>query len=368
LRAQGFGAPPGEAAIELLEQLGAIQLDSVNVVARSQELVPFARLGAYSVTGLSGAIYEQRRGFEYWGHMASWLPIADFRYFLPRMERMRRSSRGWWSRIRTEHAALYPLVLERVRNEGPIGAAVFEDPRERRGTWWDWKPAKLVLEDLLDRGELMCAARTSGFARLYDLPERVLPPGLDRSDPGAREAARYLLLRAAVSLGVATAAELADYYRLRPEEWRPALAELREEGSLVELEVDGWPKPTLAPADRLAGPLDLPDHRPTLLSPFDNLIWERRRLERLFDFHYRVEIYVPAAQRRFGYYVMPLLAHGALGGRVDVKFDRQANVLRAHAVWLEGAQLDEAHSALDDLARQLGAGSVQVDAVSVPND
>ncbi|MBV9355892.1 MAG: YcaQ family DNA glycosylase [Chloroflexi bacterium] len=340
----------------------------MNVVTRSQQLVPFARLGPYSVAELSSAIYAQRRGFEYWGHMASWLPIEDFRYFLPRMERMRRTSRGWWSRIRTEHAELYPLVLERVRNEGPIGAAAFEDPRERRGTWWDWKPAKLVLEDLLDRGELMCASRTSGFARLYDLPERVLPPAVDRSDPGAREAARYLLLRAAAVLGVATAAELADYYRLRPDEWRPALAELREENRLIEIEIEGWPRPTLALADRLVGSFELPEHRPTLLSPFDNLIWERRRLERLFDFHYRVEIYVPAPQRRFGYYVMPLLARGALGGRVDVKFDRQADVLRAQAVWLEGAQLDEARSALDDLARQLGAGSVEVDAVSGPSD
>jgi uncharacterized protein len=340
----------------------------VNVVTRSQELVPFARLGPYSVAGLGTAIYAQRRGFEYWGHMASWLPIGDFRYFLPRMERMRRTSRGWWSRIRTEHAELYPLVLERVRNEGPIGAAAFEDPRERRGTWWDWKPAKLVLEDLLDRGELMCASRTTGFARLYDLPERVLPPGLDRSDPGPREAARYLLLRAAAALGVATAAELADYYRLRPDEWRPALAELREEHRLIEIEVEGWPKPTLALADRLVGSFELPEHRPTLLSPFDNLIWERRRLGRLFDFHYRVEIYVPAPQRRFGYYVMPLLAHGRLGGRVDAKFDRQAGVLRAHTVWLQGAQLDEARSALADLARQLGAGSVEIDAVSEPSD
>src|SRR5918911_705526 len=140
--------------------------------------------------------------------MASWLPIDEYRYFLPRMARMRESTRGWWGRIRAEHADLYPLVLERVRAEGPLGAAAFEDPRGRRGTWWDWKPAKLVLEDLLDQGVLMCGTRTAGFARLYDLTERVLPATADTRDPGVLESARHLLLRGLNGLGVATAIEM----------------------------------------------------------------------------------------------------------------------------------------------------------------
>src|SRR5918911_5267832 len=148
--------------------------------------------------------------------MASWLPIDEYRYFLPRMARMRESTRGWWGRIRAEHADLYPVVLERVRAEGPLGAAAFKDPRGGRGTWWDWKPAKLVLEDLLDQGLLMCSARTPGFARLYDLTERVLPPGLSTPQPSQAEASRHLLLRGLRALGVATSNEMADYYRLKP--------------------------------------------------------------------------------------------------------------------------------------------------------
>src|SRR5918911_2852235 len=147
--------------------------------------------------------------------MASWLPMHEYRYFLPRMARMRESTRGWWGRIRAEHADIYPVVLERVRAQGPLGAAAFDDPRGGRGTWWDWKPAKLVLEDLLDQGQLMCADRTAGFPRLYDLAERGLPPDLDTRDPGEAEATRHLLLRGLHGLGVATAAEAADYFRLK---------------------------------------------------------------------------------------------------------------------------------------------------------
>jgi uncharacterized protein YcaQ len=227
-----------------------------------------------------------------------------------------------------------------------------------------------VLEDLLDRGEVMCAARTAGFARLYDLPERVLPPGLDVSDPGPRGAARHLLVRAVEAMGVAAPDEAADYFRLRPRDWRPALSELLEEGSLAQVAVERWPEPALVMPGRLDGGLTAPRHRPTLLAPFDNLIWERRRLERLFGFHYhyRVEIYVPAARRRFGYYVMPLLARGRIGGRVDVKLDRRARVLRAPSVWLDGARLDDARSAVDDLARQLGAERVDLGTVRSAGD
>src|SRR5918912_391254 len=234
LRAQGFGDPSLVEPIDVLERLGAIQLDSVNILARNHLLVPFARLGPYSVADLQRSIYTDRRGFEYWGHMASWLPMAEYRYFLPRMQRMRQSTRGWWSRVRSEHAELYPLVLERVRAEGPLGAAAFEDPRGGRGTWWDWKPAKLVLEDLLDQGLLLCAERTHGFARLYDLAERVLPPGLDTSDPGQLAATRSLLMRGGAGLGGATAGEMADYYRLKPaDQVKAALDGLLAYGEIV---------------------------------------------------------------------------------------------------------------------------------------
>ncbi|HEX8969257.1 MAG TPA: crosslink repair DNA glycosylase YcaQ family protein, partial [Chloroflexota bacterium] len=303
LRAQGFGDTRLGQPIDWLDRLGAIQLDSVNVVARNHLLVPFARLGAYSIQALHASIYHDKRGFEYWGHMASWLPIADYRYFLPRMARMRASTRGWWRRVRTEHASLYPLVLQRVRDEGPLGAAAFDDPRAGRGTWWDWKPAKLVLEDLLDQGLVMCADRTAGFARLYDLTERVLPAGLDTRDPGAFEATRYLLAGGLRRLGVATATEIADYYRLKPaDQTRAALASLVEDGAVVPVDVDGWGVAAFATREALDGPTSVPVHRPTLVAPFDNLLWERNRIERIFGFRYRVEIYVPELKRQYGYF------------------------------------------------------------------
>jgi uncharacterized protein YcaQ len=358
LRAQCFGTS-GLEPIDLLDRLGAIQLDSVNVLARNHLLVPFARLGPYSTEALHAAIYGGRRAFEYWGHMASWLPIAEYRFFLPRMQRMQRESRGWWARIRTEHADLYPLVLERVRAEGPLGAAAFEDPRAARGTWWDWKPAKLVLEDLLDQGLLMCADRTRGFARLYDVPERVLPPELDTSDPGEAESTRHLLLRGVHAMGIATAAEAADYYRLKPAVHpKQRLAELVQQGQVVQVQVENWKAPAYSTPDWLDGPLRTPEHPPTFLAPFDNLMWERSRVERLFGFRYRVEIYVPEARRQYGYFVLPLLARGGLRGRADLKFDRQAGALRVRGLWLEDAAPAEAQQALETLARHLGAADV----------
>lgn len=365
LRAQAFGAVAVDP-IDLLDRLGVIQMDSVNVLARNHLLVPFSRLGAYSVPALHNSIYQQRRGFEYWGHMASWLPMAEYRYFLPRMARMRDTTRGWWQRIRDEHAALYPRVLERVREEGPIGAAAFEDPRGGRGTWWDWKPAKVVLEDLLDQGQIMVSGRTAGFARLYDMPERVLPAGLDTRDPGKHDAARHLLLRGLAGLGVATFKEMTDYFRLKPSEApRAALTSLIEDGSIVQLEVDGWRGPAYATPAALNGDLSVPEHPPTLLAPFDNLMWERDRVERIFGFRYRVEIYVPEPKRQFGYFVLPLLVRGQLRGRADLKLDRKVGngVLLVRRLTLDGAEPAEAQSAFEDLARHLGARDIDMSAL-----
>ncbi|MEA3058789.1 MAG: uncharacterized protein QOE50_201 [Sphingomonadales bacterium] len=356
LRTQHFGDADVVEPIDLLDRLSAIQMDSVNILARNHLLVPFARLGPYSIQALYDAIYKDKRGFEYWGHMASWLPMAEYRYFLPRMTRMRDTGRGWWLRVRAEHAELYPLVLERVRAEGPLGAAAFDDPRGGRGTWWDWKPAKLVLEDLLDQGLLMCRARTAGFARLYDLTERVLPAGLDASDPGQLAATQHLLKRGLDRLGVATAIEMADYFRLRPaDQVKVGLAGLLADGQIVQTDVEGWGKPAYTTQALLNGPLSVPEHRPTFLAPFDNLLWERQRVERIFGFHYRVEIYVPEPKRQYGYFVLPLLVRGGLRGRADLKLDRKASVLQVRGLWLEGAQPAEAKVALEDLAGHLGA-------------
>lgn len=359
LRAQGFGDARLRDGIDVLERLGAIQMDSVNVLARNHLLVPVARIGPYSVEDLHNAIYAEKRGFEYWGHMASWLPMAEYRYFLPRMQRNQRIARGWWANVRSEHADLYAPILDRVRGEGPIGAAAFDDPRGGGGTWWDWKPAKLVLEDLFDQGVLMCARRTRGFARLYDLAERVLPSTVDARDPGVEAASRHLLLRGLEGLGVATAAELIDYFRLKPADSpRPAISALVADGEIVPVTVEGWPTVAYALPAMLNGDLGVPEHVPTFLAPFDNLMWKRDRIERIFGFHYRVEIYVPEPKRTFGYFVLPLLARGQLVGRADLKLDRAEGVLRVRGLWLSEADPAEAQQALEMLARQLGAQSV----------
>ena len=371
LQAQGFGthrlAEPGD----VLTHLGAIQLDSVNVLARSHEIVPFSRLGPCSIAAMHRAVYQERRGFEYWGHVASLLPMAEYRYFLPRMEAIRQH--GWGDQD-SEHAHLIPLVRERIRAEGPLGSAAFEDPRGSRGTWWDWKPAKEALEMLFAHGELMVANRTNGFARLYDLPERVLPPGLDVSNPGPAEATRHLLRRAIAAQGIASGSEAVDYYRLahprwqtKGTSWKTALAELIEAGDVVEVAVEGAKTSSFAIPSTLEDRLDAPIHRPTFLSPFDNLVWTREtqgdRIERLFDFRYRIELYVPGPQRIHGYYVLPLLAQGTLGGRADLKLDRKASTLLVRALFLEGATPEDAASGLVDLAAHLGARTIQVERV-----
>ena len=323
LTAQGLLSAPaaraaGPAALRAaLRRLGAIQVDSINVVARSHELVLASRAGAHDPAAFERLLYRRRAGFEYWGHAASFLPIDSYRWFLPRMRRMAATTRGWWAGVRAEHADLYPRILARIAEEGPLAASAFRQPDAGpRGTWWDWAPAKHVLEDLFDQGVLLVHDRVR-FERRYDLAERVLPPGLDLSVPTGQEAAVALTVLAARAVGVGTAADLADYFRLPPAEARPALAEAVAGGLLQQVAVQGWAKPAyLVPGTPVPRRVSRP---PVLLSPFDSLIWFRERTERLFGFHYRIEVYTPAAKRRHGYYVMPVLAGDRLVARVDPK-------------------------------------------------
>jgi len=366
--AQGLAAPAsraagGQAALRAaLNRLGAIQIDSINVVARNHELVLAARAGAHDPVAFERLVYRRRAGFEYWGHAASFLPIGHYRLFLPRMRRMAVITRGWWVDVRKRNAALYGPVLDRIRAEGPLAASAFRDPSgPRRGTWWDWAPAKHVLEDLFDQGTVLVHDRVN-FERRYDLAERVLPAGLDTSEPKAAEAALSLTVLAARALGVGTAADLADYFRLRPEDARPALAEAVGAGLLEEVAVAGWAKPAyLVPGTRVPR---RPAHPPVLLSPFDSLIWSRERTQRLFGFRYRLEVYVPAAKRVHGYYTMPVLHGGELVARVDPKHDRATGRLLLRALHLEdgGAPADAVAAtavAATRLAAHLGADRVE---------
>lgn len=369
LRAQGFGDNSLRTPEDVLMLLGAIQLDSINVVARSHELVPFARIGPYPVMEVYQAIYGRRAGFEYWGHSASWLPMSEYPFFLHRMKRLQdRSRRSSMvnSRTRARYGHLYKTVLDRIRAEGPLPAGAFKERRPKQMAWWNWKPSKRVLEDLFDQGVLMCAARSTGFTRLYDLTERVLPSHVNRQDPGAETSVRHMMKRAVKALGVATTLELADYFRCYrwPAPWRHAIEELVAAGETVRVRVRGWDEGALADPTALACNITVPKHRPTFLSPFDNLVWERKRVERLFEFDLRLESYVPRAQREFGYYVMPLLARGRLRGRADLKFDRKAGALVVQRLWLDGRGSSvEAAIALKDLSRHLCAGSIRLEQV-----
>ena len=367
LAAQGLAtsppARPGPAALRAaLGRLGAVQIDSINVVARSHQLTLAARVGPHDPAAFERLVYRRRAGFEYWGHAASFLPIEHYRLFLPRMRRMAEASRGWWAETRERHAELYRPVLDRVRAEGPLPASAFRDPSgPRRGTWWDWAPAKHVLEDLFDRGVLAVHDRVN-FERRYDLAERVLPAGLDTSEPTRAEAALALTVLAAQALGVGTAADLADYFRLRPEEAKAALAEAVAARLLLPVAVQGWSRPGyLASGSRLPRAVR---HPPVLLSPFDSLIWSRERTERLFGFRYRLEVYVPAAKRQHGYYTMPVLAGDQLVARVDPKHDRPAGRLLLRALLLEdgadpAAALAATATAAAGLAGHLGAERVE---------
>jgi uncharacterized protein len=352
------GSAPARASATtlraVLRRLGAIQIDSINVVARSHELVLAARAGAHDPAAFERLVYRRRAGFEYWGHAASFMPIELFRLFLPRMARLAKETRGWFADTRSKHRRLYGVVLERIRQEGPLAASDFREPGGRRGgTWWDWAPAKHVLEDLFDQGVLLVHDRVR-FERRYDLAERVLPAGLDLSEPSAHEAAVELTVLGTRALGVATATDLADYFRLRPKEAKLALAEAVSSGLLQEVRVEGWAKPAyLVPGTRLPRRAV---HPPMLLSPFDSLIWSRQRTERLFGFNYRLEVYVPAGKRLHGYYTMPVLADGRLIARVDPKHDRATGALLLRKGLLEdGVAPDEAAAATAAAARRLAA-------------
>jgi uncharacterized protein YcaQ len=354
LAAQGFGLPRpasvGRGQLRrTVERLQLHQIDSVNVLARAHYLPAFSRLGPYDRALLDGAAWgrkSQRRLFEYWAHEASLLPLELHPLLRWRMARAERGEIGW-GHLRAfarEKRAEAEAILERIRAEGPLAASDFEHGRSRSG-WWEWGETKQALEWLFWAGRITTATRRGSFERVYDLTERVIPAAiLDLPTPEPAEAQRRLIARAARAHGIATAADLRDYFRLKPEEAHGAIEALVEAGELVPVHVQGWRQGAFLHVEarrprRIAGQ--------ALLAPFDPLIWERGRTERLFGFRYRIEIYVPAEKRAHGYYVLPFLMDGALVARADLKSDRQAGVLRVQSVHLEPGAPPETRERLD---------------------
>ena len=320
-----------------IDRLAMHQIDSVNVLSRSHYLPAFSRLGIYDRTLLEGAAWgrkPERRLFEYWAHEASLLPLDLHPLLRWRMARADRGETGWTAmrRYATEGRAEAEAILARIRTEGSLAASDFEEGRSSSG-WWAWGDTKRALEWLFWAGHITTATRRNSFERVYDLTERVIPPAiLALPTPDEGDAHRALIARSAAALGIATKTDLRDYFRLKPDDARPAIAALVEEGVLIPTQVAGWPKTAYLHRDarrprRIEGT--------ALLAPFDPLIWERARTERLFGFHYRIEIYVPAEKRRHGYYVLPFLLDERLVARVDLKADRKNGRLIAHQIGLE---------------------------------
>ncbi len=369
LGAQGFAEPSPTGTVDrrhgrkVLDRVGLIQIDSVNVLVRSQELPLFARLGGHR-RDLIPSMTKGGDLFEYWAHEASHVPV-DLQPLLRWRMDDAREGRGTWkgvAAIRHEEPGLVRSVLDQIRERGPLTTSMVEGGGKRGDDMWAWSPGKRALEYLFWSGDLT-ARRGTNFERWYDLPERALPARVvEAPTPSVADAKKELLVIGARSHGVGTARDLADYFRLNIPESRPLLDELVEEGRLLPAEVRGWKdKAYLHPGARRP---NNPKGR-ALLSPFDSLVWERSRTERIWGFRYRIEIYVPKPKRVHGYYVLPFLLDGRLVARVDLKSDRQAGVLRVQGAFaedgVEGVLVaEELAGELTSLAAFLGLGGVEV--------
>lgn len=347
LAAQGFGRKrPRKATAgqldDLTGRLGALQIDSVNVLARAHYLPWFSRVGPYNKEVLDNLAYRKRRFFEYWGHQASFLPMSLYPLFGPRMSEMSDpeldpDSIGAWGRYvrwARDNGKMIEALYREISERGPSTAGELSKPRTKTRVWWDWTDEKLGLEWLFHIGRIAVHSRNN-FERLYDVTERVIPAQYLGESPGREEAHRELLMLAARACGVATSDDLAEYYVIAKREARHRVRELVEEGRLEEVEVEGWSKPAyLIPGIRIPKTIEAR----ALVSPFDSLVWTRSRVERLFGFHYRIEIYVPAPKRVHGYYVLPFLMGDRLVGRLDLKADRAGGALLVQAAYQEDGE------------------------------
>jgi len=331
---------------DLVQRLGMVQIDTLHRVSRSQYLVLWSRLGKYDPADFDRQVYaaSERRLFEGWLHAACYLPLADYRFQRDAMHHARQQAEqnaGHWYN-QPGNRELTAQVLGRIQAEGGLRTKDFEDPRPTRGTWWDWKPAKVALEYLFLWGEVMAANRIN-FHRVYDLTERVLPDWVDRSAPGAEEVTRHWIEAASRALGAATPKQLAAYTYRKQGAARPVIEKLVKEGALlpIQAQVLGGEaqemliQPALLPQLERAAAGELLPRRTTFLSPFDSLLWDRQRVESLWAFTDILEAYKPARQHIWGYFCLPILHNERLVGRFDPKMERSNGLLRLHALYLE---------------------------------
>ncbi|HEX4978381.1 MAG TPA: crosslink repair DNA glycosylase YcaQ family protein [Nocardioides sp.] len=357
LVAQGFrdprhAVPTMRTFNRTLGRTGVLQVDSVNVLQRAHYMPLFSRMGPYDTVMLERASSgrERRRLVEYWAHVQAFMPVELWPVMRHRMDAYR-AQRGKWWKLGDDRSGLETSVLAAIRDQGAATARELDEggPVAKKHWGWNWSDTRKVLDYLYMSGDLAIAGRSSSFEVRYDLPERVLPRRvLELPVPTVEDANRELVRRAAASHGVATVACLADYYRMKTSEVRPAVNDLVDAGELEPVHVEGWGRPAYLHRDATV-PRRV--HARAVLSPFDPLVWRRERTEHLFGFRYRIEIYVPAHQRVHGYYVLPFLLEDRLVGRVDLKADRQAGTLVVRSAY---AEPDSPDPAPEELAEELG--------------
>ncbi|WP_341928246.1 crosslink repair DNA glycosylase YcaQ family protein [Nocardioides psychrotolerans] len=369
LAAQGFldprhAVPTMRTFQRTLERTGVLQVDSVNVLQRAHYMPLYSRMGPYDVDLLRRAAETRpRRVVEYWAHVQAFMPVELWPFMQFRMDATR-ARRGRW-KVLEESPGLESSLVAEIREVGASTARDLDDgmPRSKEHWGWNWSQTRQVLDYLYSTGDLAIAGRNSQFEVLYDLPERVIPAEvLARPTPTPAEAHLELVRRAARSHGVATTRCLQDYYRMHIDQVRPAVATLVELGELLPVTIEGWKRPAFLHRDaRLPRRVGAR----ALLSPFDPVVWERERAERVFDFHYRIEIYVPAEKRVHGYYVLPFLLGEQVVGRVDLKADRRTGRLLVKGAYAEATAppdtAEELHAALVELAGWLGLDDVVVE-------
>jgi len=373
LAAQGFGArstatTPGIRQLRaLVNRLGLLQIDSVNVFERSHYMPAFSRLGPYDKAQLDRLTTGPgARLTEYWAHEASYLPVDTWPLFRWRMEQYRsiaaRTPDSWAAANRP----MLDWLLAELATNGPMRASDVEhDANKRSGPWWGWSDVKVGLETLFRWGDVAAAGRTR-FERVYGLPEQVYRPELLAQTVTKADAHRKLIGLAARAHGIGTAKDLADYFRLKTAPTLHAIRELEDSGELLAVAVPEWGAKSAAAWMHRDARLPRRIQAATVLSPFDPVVWERARAQRMFDFHYRIEIYTPEPKRVFGYYSLPILLDEAIVGRVDLKNDRQAGVLRVQAAWSEpGAPADTAER-LAPVLREAAAWQNLSDIVVAP--
>ena len=359
-----------EGAAQAIEHLGYVQIDTIAVVARAHHHTLWCRCPDYDPSFLHDLAAIDRRIFEYWAHAIAFLPMSDYRFYIPRMERHRNSGQAWLSKWKKEHGHLLDQILNRIRVEGALASKDFEHPPgTKRGTWWDWKPAKRALEILFWQGHLMISERRN-FQKMYDLTERVLPPGTDTTRPTEEELGRFHVRRALGGLGLAQEREIRDAFHIANRGTiAEALKQMEQENDTISLSVAGLDGTYYALRETLEREEPPLLNRARILSPFDNLIIQRDRMNRLFGFKYTIECYLPAEKRKHGYFVLPILWRDRLIGRLDSKADRKSKNFIVKKLWFEPEfqAFDEALLAFSEVlahfARFNGCNTVGFDSI-----